>query len=222
MPPRLQHKVKIQWSPDFAYAIGLIASDGYLSKNGKTIALKAADLELVENFRQALAVKNKISTVPVPARSTVHYSLQVGDKAFYRFLNGIGITNAKSKTIKSVAVPDDYFQDFLRGLFDGDGTFYTFWDKRWPKAFGYRIALASASHTFIIWLKDELWSRWGLNGVLHKGKGVYMLEYVKGDTRGLFEIMYYHPGLLSLKRKYDKMVAAFEKDRLLHAGVAQR
>ena len=31
---------KIKWTPDLAYVVGLIASDGYLSKDGRHISLR--------------------------------------------------------------------------------------------------------------------------------------------------------------------------------------
>lgn len=52
-----QRKVKIRWCSNFAYAIGLIASDGNLSPNGRHINIKSLDVEMIENFKKALALK---------------------------------------------------------------------------------------------------------------------------------------------------------------------
>ena len=53
-------KVKIKWSPNFAYAIGLIATDGCLYKDGRHISLTSLDLEQLHNFNKALDIKVKI------------------------------------------------------------------------------------------------------------------------------------------------------------------
>jgi len=57
---QLQRKVKTEWTPNLAYAIGLIASDGCLSLDGRHISFKSLDRELVKKFKFALGVKNKI------------------------------------------------------------------------------------------------------------------------------------------------------------------
>lgn len=204
------------WSRELAYAVGLIASDGNLCAPRKRIQLKAADFELVNNFKRALHLKTKIGTTTT-VRGTKHYYIIFTNAPLYDFLNTIGIHPQKSRTIKSVAIPDQLFKDFLRGLFDGDGTFYTFWDTRWQHSFGFQISFASASPTFIHWLKTRNSKLFNVKGFIRKGKAVYNLRYVKGDTRKLFEIMYYDSHLLSLTRKRKKMLAAFKKE-----GVIQR
>gem|GEM_PF-6676481 len=40
-------KVKIQWSPEFAYVIGLLTTDGNLSPDGRHINFTSKDRELV-------------------------------------------------------------------------------------------------------------------------------------------------------------------------------
>ncbi len=79
-------------------------------------------------------------------------------------------------------VPDEFFADFLRGLFDGDGTFYTYWDTRWPRSFVYKISFASASSDFIIWFKDRLTQLYRVKGYICKGDGVLNIQYTKGDS----------------------------------------
>lgn len=216
-----QQKVKIEWSPAFAYAIGLIASDGNLHSDGRHLSFKSAEEELIRKFGVALNLHNKVTkSARGGERVKKYFNLFFGDIIFYKFLNDIGLTKAKSKTIKAVEVPELYFADFLRGLFDGDGTFYTSWDKRWPSSFIFQIAFASASIDFITWLKFKLIHLCGVKGVICKGDGVFNLRYMKGDTRKLYTVMYYKENLLYLNRKYNKIRDAFEKDdilKLIHA-----
>ncbi|MEK7089200.1 MAG: LAGLIDADG family homing endonuclease, partial [Patescibacteria group bacterium] len=202
---------KITWSKELAYASGLIASDGNLCEPRKRIQFKTADIELVENLKIALKVKTKTGV----AKSILgknHYYIIFTDAPLHDFLNSAGIHPRKSRTIKNVKVPNKFFRDFLRGLFDGDGTFYTFWDTRWPNSFGFQISFASASKDFIEWLKVKNSTLFGVKGFIRKGKAVYNLRYVKGDTRKLFKTMYYDKHLLFLTRKREKMVKSFKKD----------
>lgn len=223
---QLQQKVTVQWSPNFAYAIGLIASDGNLSSDGRHISLKSADRELVENLKAAFSLSNKIcERIRYRGKLQTHYVIAFGDVIFYRFLNEIGICAKKSKTIKQVAIPDEFFSDFLRGLFDGDGTFYTSWDPRWPNSFVFQISFASASLPFMQWLKITLTRFYGVKGFIRNGDGVFNLRYVKGDTRKLFVAMYRSDTNLFLGRKRFKIEIALRDDpgvvRLQKAAVAQ-
>ena len=215
--PRYLEKVSICWSSNFAYAIGLLTSDGYLSNDGRHMGLKSIDKELIIKFKSALLLKNRIGKGVRGGESIKKYFyVGFGDIVFYRFLNTIGLTSAKSKTIRAVKVPGRFFADFLRGVFDGDGTFYTFWDTRWPNSFGYQISFASASSDFIEWLKSMLTKYYHVKGFIRPGDGVHNLRYVKRDTRKLYSVMYHKKDLLYLKRKYIKIKTALDKDYNLH------
>ena len=225
----LQRKVKTEWNPNLAYAIGLITSDGNLSSDGRHMSLTSCEEEMMHNFKSALNLKNTIGKYDGGKEKTrkKYFYIHFGDKVFYHFLNTLGLTPAKSKTIKSVSIPNDYFSDFLRGLFDGDGTFYTFKDNRWPSSYGYQISFASASNDFIVWLKGRLTNFYGVKGFIRPGAGVYNLRYVKSDSIALFFAMYKKDDnpILFLRRKYDKISHVLSKDRLFltkYAGLAHR
>lgn len=220
---QLQRKVQIKWSPNFAYAIGLIASDGNLNSDGRHIAFVSKDIELAKKFKTALKINNKITRVGRGGETVKeYYGVSFGDKIFYKFLNTIGLTKRKSKTIEFVNIPEKFFRDFLRGLFDGDGTFYTFWDTRWPNSFGFKLSFASASKNFIEWLRTELSRLYGVTGCFHKGAGVINLEYTKGDTKKLFNTMYHKTKLLFLNRKYRRIKTAFQKDERFGLVILQK
>lgn len=68
--PKPKGKVCIRWSGNFAYAIGLLVSDGSLSKDGRHVSFVSVDIDQVENFLMALDISNKISNV----RSTGQYN----------------------------------------------------------------------------------------------------------------------------------------------------
>ncbi|MEX1086929.1 MAG: LAGLIDADG family homing endonuclease, partial [Candidatus Paceibacterota bacterium] len=110
-------KVRIQWSSNFAYAIGLLAADGCLSKDGRHIDVTSNDYDQLENFIKALDIDVKI-TQKSSGRGYTSWHVQFSDVLFYKFLTEIGITSAKSKTLRKLDIPDEYFFDFLRGEFD--------------------------------------------------------------------------------------------------------
>jgi hypothetical protein len=54
------NKVKLKWSPNFAYVIGLLVTDGNLSSDGRHINFTSKDKKLVEIFKKCLKLNNKI------------------------------------------------------------------------------------------------------------------------------------------------------------------
>jgi hypothetical protein len=209
----LKKNTKIKWSANFAYAIGLIASDGFMSKDGRHIGLSSSEIEMIDNFKTALNINAKTIRHARGGETDKKYLMAIfSDKNFYNFLINIGITPAKSKTIKSVKITDKYFGDFLRGLFDGDGTSENYQDKRWPNSYGFKISFASASLVFLNWLKINLTRLYRVKGFIRKGKGVFILKYTKGDSKSIFKVMYRKSDALYLKRKYRKLMNAIDVD----------
>lgn len=181
------------------------------------MGFSSAEIEMMENFKIAFGLKNKITPCGRGGEIEKNYfQIHFGDKVLYQYLNSIGLTQRKSKTIKAVTIPHEYFVDFVRGVFDGDGSFYTSWDRRWAKSFRYEISFASASLDFITWLRKEIAIALNTKGLIHKGDGVYEIRYTKSDTRILFSAMYKSKNILFLRRKYNKMKTAFLFDQGLH------
>ena len=74
----------IRWSRNFAYVVGLLTTDGSLSKDGRHISLVSKDLEQLTNFAKILNLNNKIS----PHTSSYnpfgsYYHIQFGDVTLY-------------------------------------------------------------------------------------------------------------------------------------------
>lgn len=201
-------KVKIEWSSNFAYAIGLIVADGCLSPDSRHILFVSKDLEQIENFLRCLKI-----TIHIGKNFTGHgdnwaYRVQFSDPPFYDFLKSIGIGPAKSLTIQKVNVPHQYFPDFLRGYFDGDGCSYSYWDKRWRSSFMFYISFACGSKKYIDWLRVEIWKRTRLKGHMGQAKKKnvnYQLKYAKKEAIKLFHFMNYNKSDIRLTRKYLKI-----------------
>ena len=202
-------KVRIRWSPDFAYAIGLLVTDGCLSSDKRHIILTSKDREMIENFKTCLAVQNKISNHRSGA-GTYGFRIQFGDVLFYDFLNRIGLSSRKSKILPRIDVPREYFFDFLRGHFDGDGCFYSYWDSRWRSSFMYYTTFNSASEKHLLWLRAEISAEAGVHGHMIKtGKTpMYTLRYAKAESLKLLPRMYYNADVVCLSRKRKKIVSA--------------
>ncbi len=211
---RPQGKVNIQWSPKFAYAIGLLATDGNLSPDKRHINFTSKDLKLIQLFKRCLQLSNMIGR-KAREREKVkrYYVLQFGDVFFYQFLNSIGLFPNKSKILASIKIPQKYFFHFLRGHFDGDGTFYSYFDPRWKSSFLLYTVFISASKKHIDWLRQELQKRVGIKGHISKAKtnSAYQLKYAKRESLKLLPKMYYDSDTLCLFRKREKIMIALRQ-----------
>ena len=201
---RRLNKVKIGWSPAFAYAIGLIATDGNLSKDGRHLNMTSKDKDMIFTFKICLGLKNKIGR-KARAKSKIkkYFQVQFGDKNFYQFLMSIGLTPAKSKTIGKLAIPDEYFADFFRGCIDGDGNIDIGWhpESQHPQL---RVRLFSASLSFLKWAKEVISDQVKIatGWIETKRSDIKILIYAKADSIKILNFIYYTGVEHYLKRKY--------------------
>lgn len=202
-----QGKVKIEWSPEFSYAIGLLVADGCLSKDRRHIDLTSKDKAQIITFRKCLGLTTKVSPKNSGARNEAYHT-QFGDVLFYQFLESIGLTSAKSKTISSVSIPKKYFLDFVRGYFDGDGSSYSYYDPVYEKSFRFYISFTSASQKFFDWLRTELDDSLGIKGSLsyNRNNPYVQLKFSKKEASVLAKAMYYAENLPCLRRKRLKIM----------------
>ncbi|OGI15104.1 MAG: hypothetical protein A3E38_00600 [Candidatus Moranbacteria bacterium RIFCSPHIGHO2_12_FULL_54_9] len=206
-----QGKVKLRWSANFAYAIGLLVTDGSLSNDGRHILLVSKDIEQLDNFLKALGnIKNKLGKSKSGYTGQYVPRIQFSDALFHRFLVSIGITPNKTKTIGEILMPDAYFFDFLRGHHDGDGCFYSYFDPRWKSSFMYYLGFVSASKAHIDWIRNRLKVSLGVWGHITKDqkKIVYNLKYAKKEALKILRKMYSDKKAICLSRKKLKIVEA--------------
>ena len=217
--PKPKCKTSTKWSPKLAYAVGLIASDGNLSSSGRHINLTSKDKEQIDTFQKCIGreitVSKKISTY---TKRKDYYHAQFGDVAFYKWLESLGLTTNKSKTLSSLSIPDKYFFDFLRGVWDGDGCIYSYFDPRWKSSYMYYISFVSGSSDFIEWLQTSCQRLIGTKGhVTVGGRGTKQLKFAKKDTQVLFSAMFHSKSLPHLSRKFAKANKIFTLDKANNA-----
>ena len=209
-----QH-VSTQWSGELAYAVGLIVTDGCLSVDGRHIEFSSKDRDLVYTFRKCLKLENTVGkkTSGYTGRND-YYRIQFGDVHFYEWLQRIGLSPRKSKTIAKLKIPRRYFFDFLRGSFDGDGTIYSYWDPRWHSSYMFYITFTSASLQHLQWLKESIENILGVTGTIKVGARAYQLAYAKTSSRALLKKMFHRENIPYLKRKFLKAMKILKIDDL--------
>jgi intein/homing endonuclease len=203
---RYGYKTIYGWNPSLAYVAGLLASDGCLSNDGRHINITSTDIQLLETAKKLLRLTCSVGKKKNGFGGYGYY-IQFSNVSLYDFFYSAGITPAKSKTILRVNLPDEFYKDFLRGLFDGDGTVYGFQDKRWKNSFMYYTEFASASTEFLKWLQNKNMELIGTGmGRIKPNIRASSLSYAKTDSKKIFSAMYHSDDLPMLSRKYTKFV----------------
>jgi hypothetical protein len=198
------HTLHSSWSPELAYVVGLIASDGNLSPDGRHISLTSKDYEIVTAAKSILGLESKIGRKARGGETEKKYFvLQFSNVRFYRFLASIGLTPAKSRTLGKLAIPPEIFPDFLRGCIDGDGSIGAFAHPETLKP-QVRLRLCSASPAFLDWVHTTIRDLYDIPGGFYyrdkRGKAD-ILSFGSKDSLTLFGILYYTDEVPALTRK---------------------
>ncbi|MFA5750944.1 MAG: LAGLIDADG family homing endonuclease [Candidatus Paceibacterota bacterium] len=209
--PKPKKTINDKWTPKLAYAIGLLATDGCLSKDGFLIDLTSKDKEQLLNFSRCLEVNFFIGK-KWNRNGDLCFRIQFKNKIFFNFLLSIKLTSKKSLTIGRILIPDRYFFDFLRGCFDGDGSFYSYWDLRWNSSHMFYLEFVSASKKHILWLRKKLKSKLEVKGHITKNKEriFFQLRYAKKESLEIIKKMYYNNLVICLSRKQIKIKEALK------------
>lgn len=111
-----------------AYILGLIYSDGYVSKSKKTnsyfigIGLHKNDSYLVDTIRQLFPFLKTVNDKSKPNMSL----LRSTNSLFAKDLIELGVLTKKSlinkDRVRFPKIPKGLYKDFIRGIFDGDGS----------------------------------------------------------------------------------------------------
>lgn len=152
--------LKMKPSNRLAYILGVLCSDGYVSKHGYRIALTVKDKSFAKKFKSFFTDEFKISGSLFHRRnskkehSNVYdvnfYSKEVHEKLTYKDYRFKGedwhiLIQCKYEWV----LGDEYFYSFLNGFFDGDGSICD------PDA-QYRLRLHIGYTVPFFWLKDIL------------------------------------------------------------------
>lgn len=177
-----------RWSPKLAYVVGLIAADGCLStRNPNLVSFTSRDIELIQTYQYCLQ-----TSAPV-YQGTRSYEVRISDSDYRTFLESIGLTPTKSKTIGPLKLPDKFFRDFLRGYIDGDGCISS----------ALVVTIGSASPSSIAWLRETVTQLVGITGHLYNypTKRFTTLSYCKSKSLYLLPWLYYSKDVPCLSRK---------------------
>ncbi|MBI3810881.1 MAG: hypothetical protein HY283_01565 [Nitrospirae bacterium] len=121
------------WTDGFAYVLGLIYTDGNLIKESfvknrnKVVAryqvsISQKDPYILDRIKEMLSLNTALVRSRNNEDSYIH-TLRFYDKEIFERLESFGLCPNKSLKIAFPDIPSRYLSGFIRGVFDGDGSY---------------------------------------------------------------------------------------------------
>lgn len=199
-------------SHNMGYILGFLAADGNISKkeNKITLLLDSQDEEILEKIRQEV---NSTREIKRYNRKTgkISSSLIVYSSSWKKDLSCFLIIPEKTlKLLPPEHLMKDYWLDYIRGFFDGDGSV--------SESNGtIQFKIGSASKPILDWMREYLATEYGIcnKGLnyqkLNSGTDFWNLIYYGENTRKLYHLLYPSSDILKMQRKYDKFSKLYEQ-----------
>lgn len=127
---RNQHYFDKIDTPNKAYILGLIYSDGcnHVNHNSIVISLQEQDIDILNRIKKELEYDGPIRINSLSEKNPRHknqFILNINDEYMSKKLVELGVVNAKSLILKFPDFLDEHLvSHFVRGYFDGDGNIY--------------------------------------------------------------------------------------------------
>lgn len=199
------------WSPNMSYILGFITADGYINDRKEqarlAIEIHKKDLPVIEFIKEEICptanIKFRKRTNGFSTTNTETSTIRVSSRKIINSLLKLGLTSNKTGNEILPNVPEKYKADYLRGLFDGDGSI-AIWDKH------RRFNIVSANKSFINDIRAQLGFNYGSisKKTINNRKPIYYWEVQnRKEIASLANYMYYKDHPFALERKRLKMLA---------------
>ena len=208
--------------PDKAYILGLFYADGSCRIDRPVIQINLSDpdIYMVEAIRDILSPGKKLQLHTKEAENLKESKrLEIQSKRLHKRLIELGCVPLKSWTLCDLPmIPDMYFNDFVRGYFDGDGGVCV------PKS-GFKEVQVKfrGTESFLKKLQKKMFELdRGLTGsysnekIAKGGKNPALFYGGRKQVEQIYRFMYrdLNPfGQLMLYRKYEKFNSYFRRFR---------
>lgn len=205
-----QNQVKFRVKEDFfeketsemAYVLGFIAAGGTVRKKTNEIKITVAkkDAELLEKFKKLIGgrdIKFYQTANGYDCATWFFTSKKIKDKlAEYNIVPNKTFSFVFPKNLKK-----EYWVDFIRGYFDGDGSIST------AGSNAIRWQLCSATEDVLEVIRTFFEEEYGIPKVsiltTQKKHPLYYMQYSSTSTRKIYNVLYYK-NCLCLERKRKK------------------
>ena len=221
-------------SRDKAYFLGWLFTDGYVNE-GKTkgfgsIILNITDLEILKSLK-----KYTESEAPINEINNSEYRIRYGYKKkpkksytfnltnpqFFQDCLSLGLTPRKTFTVQFPnKIPKIYYSDFLRGVFEGDGT-VVYNDNAQSKS----VIIYCANEQFLIDLDKKILTESKIESKIRyvPSHNLYTLRISSKCFVNFYDLIYLNvPEDQILKRKRDKFHEIVKKSKRIKNTLTQK
>ena len=189
-------------SPEKAYWLGFIWADGYITKtNCFGIELAIKDKEHLEKFQQDLESNTKIKERSKVSFGKIHKSciLEFRNKKMVQDLQDKGIKTRKTYNLSIPKINQEFYKDFIRGYFDGDGTYVL-------NGYNKEISCVCYCEEFLKWIQKDFEKNKIQSSLLkQKNKKLFNLKIYNIDSILKYYYNYWENANRFLDRKKVKM-----------------
>jgi hypothetical protein len=199
-------------TPQKAYWLGFIAADGCVSstKNAIVIALQQQDKCLLEQFKQDICFSGEVKDYNNKYNVSKIY---ITSKKMKEDLSKWGIVPRKTNILTWPDINQNFYPDFIRGYFDGDGS----WSVRVRgNCKDCIFQIVSGAETFLKHIETVLRLECGFeerNLCKMTNTNCYELKYSgNGKAMKLYDFLY-RPNSFYLERKFNKVTNIIENKR---------
>lgn len=202
---------------DSAYLLGFLAADGCVEKDGGIkIGLSSVDRQFLENIKTALQSNYPIRDYQTKDGFNVSEFIFRSQQIKLQ-LQKYNIINRKTYTfLFPYNLPEKYWIDFIRGYWDGDGTFCL-------SGLYARASLCAYNKEFLEQVLNILDEKYSIKKVkIYQNKNkIYYFQYSQNAAKQLYQTFYQEKPNLYLPRKYEKCKQLFG-DIIFHEPVTSQ
>lgn len=191
------------WSPQMAYVLGLIYSDGTIEdvrKSSRTcyLGITSKDKDLVLDVQKVMSSQHNLyrrreHKYKFPNQrigiSKENWTLRIGSKKLFDDLIKLGLEPRKSLSLKFPKISNEYVNFFIRGYFDGDGSISTYIPKG-RKSYRVRITFTCGSKLFLESLSKRISKMLRVGDKNIYFQHAYKLMYNKYDSLKVLNFIY--------------------------------
>lgn len=187
------------WSHEMAYCLGFISADGHVWKDRYflTIGISTPDQNVLTYIRDQISPESPVREC---AKQNI-VQLTIKSKQIWQDLKKYNVTHDKTFHLKiDFEIPEEFWGDYLRGYFDGDGSI---WISKKIKCPVHSGSIVSASEQILVDIQKRL--NFGYVRSTHNGK-YFSLDFSNKQLLLLKEIIYKDPSRVVMHRKYEKFL----------------
>lgn len=204
---------------DSAYWLGFLYTDGYIDESRSRLQLKLHDKESIIEFKKFIEYKGPVQVVNEKRGNKIftEYQISFVDTIMVQQLIKLGCIPKKTYVLQFPTedqVPSEYMNDFIRGVFDGDGGIYMKKLNNCGMAFEF-----TGTEAFLIGLREVLVKHEILNtkrSYIYAAHSTHnnikrIVSSKKSSISGLYNYMYSDTPTYYMKRKKSKYEDLMDK-----------